>query len=74
MNAHPTPVASGPSFGVTPGGSWSATVLRYSSTRLRAQYRSVPSSKITCTNETPKNEYPRTTCANGAASIRVVNG
>ena len=47
MNAQPTPVASGPSFGVTPAGSRSDNEVRYSSTRLLAQWRSVPSSKIT---------------------------
>ena len=34
----PTPVASGPSVGVTPSGRRAPAVLRYSSTRLRAQY------------------------------------
>ncbi|HWP99256.1 MAG TPA: hypothetical protein VNK92_02175 [Vicinamibacterales bacterium] len=43
----PTPVASGPSAGWTPAGSRPCKPLRYSRTRLRAQYRSVPSWKIT---------------------------
>ena len=42
-----TPVASGPSAGWAPSGSRSWIWERYSSTRLRAQYRSVPSSKMT---------------------------
>ena len=37
MKAQPTPVASGPSSGVTPGGIRPAIELRYSRTRLRAQ-------------------------------------
>ena len=53
MNAHPTPVASGPSDVFTPRGNWLLMLLRYSSTRLRAQYGSVPSAKITYTNEKP---------------------
>src|ERR1017187_7010662 len=53
MKAQPTPVASGPSDGVTPWGKRPLKPLRYSSTRLRAQYGSVPSSKITYTNEKP---------------------
>jgi len=47
MNAQPTPVASGPSDEVTPRGNCPLMLLKYSSTRLRAQYGSVPSSKIT---------------------------
>ena len=43
----PTPDASGPSCGRTPSGSRPWSELRYSSTRVRAQYGSVPSSKIT---------------------------
>jgi hypothetical protein len=35
---------------------------------------SVPSSKITYTNEAPKNEKPRTTLDLGTASIAVVSG
>jgi hypothetical protein len=46
-NTQPTLVASGPRVGVTPLGRRVLIELRYSSTRLRAQYRSVPSSKIT---------------------------
>ena len=38
MKAQPTPVASGPSAGETPCGSCPPMPLRYSSTRLRAQY------------------------------------
>ena len=49
-------------------------LLRYSKTLLRAQYGSVPSSKITYTNEKPKNEYPRTTLFRGTESILVVMG
>jgi len=41
----PTPVASGPSDDFAAAGSRPCTWLRYSSTRERAQYRSVPSSK-----------------------------
>ena len=37
MKAQPTPVASGPSVGVTPLGNCPLILLRYSSTRLRAQ-------------------------------------
>ena len=37
MNAQPTPVASGPSAGVTFLGNCEPRLLRYSSTRLRAQ-------------------------------------
>ena len=37
MKAQPTPVASGPSEGVTPLGSCALRLLKYSSTRLRAQ-------------------------------------
>ena len=37
MNAQPTPVASGPSEGVTPGGSFPVAWLNVSSTRARAQ-------------------------------------
>ena len=37
MKAQPTPVASGPSWGETPRGSWGASPDRYSSTRERAQ-------------------------------------
>ena len=37
MKAQPTPVASGPSWGVTPGGSLPLRPDRYSSTRDRAQ-------------------------------------
>ena len=44
------------SVGVTLVGRRSRSPFRYSSTRERAQYRSVPSSKITYTNDTPKNE------------------
>src|SRR6185436_8443177 len=47
MNAQPTPVASGQRLGETPLGSRPLKPLKYSSTRLRAQYGSVPSSKIT---------------------------
>src|SRR6516162_2638006 len=47
INAQPTPVASGPRLGATPGGSRDESELKYSSTRLRAQYGSVPSAKIT---------------------------
>ena len=46
-NAQPTPVASGPSVGVTSAGSRVDAWLSDSSTRLRAQYRSVPSSNRT---------------------------
>ncbi|MGY3290110.1 hypothetical protein ACVWWK_003823 [Bradyrhizobium sp. LB9.1b] len=35
---------------------------------------SVPSSKITYTKETPKNEKPRTTFDFGTVSIAVVSG
>ena len=37
MNAQPTPVASGPSDGVTPAGSFPAAWLKVSSTRALAQ-------------------------------------
>jgi hypothetical protein len=40
-------VASGPSSVFTPAGSWELILERYSSTRVRAQYMSVPSSKMT---------------------------
>ena len=52
----PTPVASGPSAGFACAGSRACTWFRYSSTRERAQYGSVPSSKRMYTNESPKNE------------------
>jgi hypothetical protein len=42
--------------GVTDAGNLPLMPLRISSTRLRAQYRSVPSAKITYTKLTPKNE------------------
>ncbi len=45
--AQPMPVASGPSVGTTPSGSRARIVPSISFTRLRAQYMSVPSSKIT---------------------------
>ena len=45
-NIQPTPVASGPSAGFALSGNCPATWLRYSSTLERAQYRSVPSSKM----------------------------
>ena len=57
---HPIPVASGPSVGVAPSGNVALRLLRYSSTRLRAQYRSVPSSKMTYTNDMPNIDRPRT--------------
>ena len=47
MNAQPTPVASGPSVGVTSAGSRFDAWLSDSRTRLRAQYRSAPSSNRT---------------------------
>ena len=42
--------------GVTVAGSLPLIPLRYSRTRLRAQYRSVSSSKMTYTKPTPKKE------------------
>ena len=70
----PTPVASGPRDGVTPFGSLPAAKFRYSKTRERAQYISVPSSKMIYTKETPKKEKPLTTLLLGTASIAVVRG
>ncbi len=48
-NVQPTLVASGPSSVFTPCGSCAVILERYSSTRVRAQYGSVPSSKMTYT-------------------------
>ena len=45
-----------------------------SSTRLRAQYMSVPSLKMTYTKLVPNMLYPRTTLAPGTASMVVVSG
>ena len=67
-NTQPTPVASGPSSVRTPSGSVAWIFDRYSSTRDRAQYRSVPSSKMTYTYEKPKSENPRTALTCGAPS------
>jgi hypothetical protein len=64
----PTPVASGPSSVCTPSGSCGTILERYSLTRLRAQYGSVPSSKITYTYEKPKSEKPRMAFTRGAPS------
>src|SRR5947207_11533525 len=58
-NTQPTPVASGPRIGVTPRGSLFEMLDNFSSTRLRAQYRSVPSSKMTFTNDMPNIDCPR---------------
>ncbi len=46
----------------------------YSSTRERAQYRSVPSSNSTYTSDVPKNEKPRTTRDPGTLSISEAMG
>lgn len=52
----PTPVASGPRDVFACGGSRDCTWFRYSSTRERAQYWSVPSSNRMYTNESPNIE------------------
>src|SRR5205807_8851464 len=64
----PTPVASGPRMGVTPWGNLLEMVESFSSTRLRAQYRSVPSSKMTFTNDMPNIDCPRTAVTRGEPS------
>src|SRR5436190_1014954 len=73
-NTQPTPVASGPSAGRAPRGSRGNTCDRYSSTRERAQYGSVPSLNKTYTNESPNCENPRTVVAPGTDNIAVVSG
>ena len=70
----PTLLASGPSDALAEAGSRAWTWFRYSSTRERAQYGSVPSSKMTYTKESPKYENPRTVLAPGTDSIVVVSG
>jgi hypothetical protein len=70
----PTPVASGPSIGCAPSGSLLRTPLRYSSTRLRAQYRSVLSSKTTYTADNPNWLIPRTNLIFGTLSSSVDSG
>ena len=70
----PTPVASGPRIGVTPCGSLFEMVDSFSSTRLRAQYMSVPSSKITFTNDIPNMDCPRTAVTRGDPSIELTTG
>src|SRR5207237_7183469 len=70
----PTPVAYGPRMGVTPWGSLLEMVDSFSSTRLRAQYRSVPSSKMTFTNDIPNMDWPRTAVTRGDPSIELTTG
>ena len=70
----PTPVASGPSVGRASGGSLPVTPFRYSSTRERAQYRSVPSSNTTYTAEMPNWLIPRTNLMCGTLSSSVSSG
>ena len=62
------PVASGPSTDRAPSGKRSRILLKYSRTRLRAQYTSVPSSKMTYTKLIPNIEKPRTSVTCGAAT------
>src|SRR2546426_8034071 len=73
-NTQPTPVASGPRMGVTPCGSLLEMLESFSSTRLRAQYMSVPSSKITLTNDIPNIDCPRTAVTRGEPSIELTTG
>src|SRR2546428_324420 len=73
-NTQPTPVASGPRIGVTPWGSLLEMLDNFSSTRLRAQYMSVPSSKITLTNDIPNMDCPRTAVTRGEPSIELTTG
>src|SRR5437879_13390078 len=73
-NTQPTPVASGPRMGVTPCRSLLQMVDSFSSTRLRGQYRSVPSSKITFTNDLPHIDWPRTAVTRGDPSIELTTG
>src|SRR5213082_514414 len=70
----PTPVASGPRIGVTPFGSRLEMVESFSRTRLRAQYMSVPSSKMTFTNDMPNMDCPRTAVTRGDPSIELTTG
>src|SRR6184192_1765265 len=73
-NTQPTPVASGPRIGAVPCGSLLEMVESFSSTRLRAQYRSVPSSKMTLTNDIPNIDCPRTAVTRGDPSIELTTG
>src|SRR5262245_50498558 len=56
----PTPDASGPSDGTTPGGRRLVARLSRSSTRVRAKYTSTWSSKMMLTIEKPKADDERT--------------
>jgi hypothetical protein len=46
----------------------------FSRTRLRAQYKSVPSSKITLTNDIPNIDWPRTAVTRGEPSMEETTG
>src|SRR5690606_41276365 len=73
-NTQPTPLASGPSSGVTPAGNCCWAWLKYSSTRLRAQEIAAPSSNKMYKYESPKNEQPSTSAAPGTAKRTVPTG
>jgi hypothetical protein len=60
--------------GLTPSGSSARMPWRYSTTRVRAQYMSVPSSKMTNTHEMPKSVNPRTVRTRGVEISDVTMG
>ncbi len=54
--------------GLVPSGKLARAWFMYSKTRDRAQYMSVPSSKMTLTKESPKKLWPRAYFTLGAAA------
>src|SRR2546423_8252500 len=74
QNTCPTPVASGPSVGVTPAGRDLPRSCSRSRTRDRAKYRSTASSKITLIIEKPNADDERTTRTPGRPCRLTVSG
>src|SRR5215831_21237888 len=70
----PTPVASGPSVGMTPEGKKLDARFNRSSMRVRAKYTSTSSSKMMLIIEKPKAEEDRTVFTLGRPWRLTVNG